>query len=179
MNKSIYSTQNNHTLDTDSIQENRILVHLYSQLSNYSVSHQNQWISKLSHQGQNELFKKAYSYKKTCQKNNIPLDYHRKQFIQYAIALSKCDQNNYKGDENIRKNKPEDAAISAKELLGKKGINLYKRALKEEIYNERYLAALFNKATKFIAGSKWHNVPFIIIGGPSGCGKSFATKTYY
>jgi hypothetical protein len=100
---------------------------------------------------------------------------YRDQFIEFAVRLSQDEASNYKGTDELRKTKPGEAAIKAEDLFGPKGLELYKRALQEEMGSPHYRAAVFNESTKFIEGPKWQKPPVIIIGGPSGCGKTYAT----
>ncbi|STX29674.1 Uncharacterised protein [Legionella beliardensis] len=149
---------------------------LHSQLSNYPSLEHEYGVSHLSAEGIDELFKGVEDHAKKYMQKSLPLDYYRSQFIKYAVKLAAIEKTNYQGDEEVRKNAPEKAITSAEKLLGKKGTKLYQNALKEEVNSIQYRTAVFNKATKFIAGERWQKSYFIIISGPSGSGKSFATN---
>jgi sigma54-dependent transcription regulator len=75
---------------------------------------------------------------------------------------------------------PETATISIEHLLGteeysgKKMLELYQKALKEEVNSEGFRDAVFNASTNHVEGKSWEKRPAIIIGGPSGSGKSYA-----
>lgn len=67
--------------------------------------------------------------------------------------------------------------ISAVKFLGSAGLKLYKAALEEEMSSRSYRDAVFNQATKFLAGPRLEKRPIVIIAGPSASGKSYATDT--
>lgn len=89
----------------------------------------------------------------------------RKNFL---IALQKAlDERKQRGDHT----KP----TTMKELLGEKGLNLYKDAMKEEAKSKAFRNAVFLRSTKSYWGPKWLKRLVLWIGGPSASGKTFAT----
>nr|AGC71865.1 hypothetical protein [uncultured bacterium A1Q1_fos_2140] len=107
-----------------------------------------------------------------------PPFYHREQFIRYlADWLTQGNASQFPAErEAERSASPKNAAISAVELLGPKGLELYKLALEEEMYCFQYRLAVFNESTVHIAGEKFQKRPVVFIGGPSGSGKSHAAE---
>lgn len=115
-----------------------------------------------------------------CKKINLdengkkdPL-YFRKKFILFMSEIEINGSKCFRGDPAIRKNIPEAATITMENFLGKKGVELYKLALEEEMRSESYMDAVFKASITHFEGEKWVERPVVIVAGPSGSGKSFA-----
>ncbi len=67
--------------------------------------------------------------------------------------------------------------ITLENLLGTKGLKLYKLALKEEMNSTAFRDAVCTASTSTHQGKRWAQRPIIFVAGPSGCGKSYASKS--
>lgn len=156
-----------------------------------SVNEQEEWVqAHISLNGQNELYKGISEYQnERFQKIKKYLDtydeasdlsiakddaqFFRKKFIEF---LQQHSFPEYKGNPHTRGTNPEAATIEMKELLGKKGFELFEKALEEEMNSKEFRDAVVYQSTSHFEGPKWEERPIVIVAGPSGCGKSFAAK---
>lgn len=65
--------------------------------------------------------------------------------------------------------------ITMKELLGERGLQLYKEAMEEEAASKAFRNAVFLRSCKSYIGPKWAKRLILWVGGPSSSGKTFAT----
>lgn len=102
--------------------------------------------------------------------------HHREAFINYLCdMLTEGNAPKFPAEmEAERAVSPKNAAISARDLLGIKGLELYRLALEEEMHSFQYRMAVFNESTVHVTGEQFKKRPVVFIGGPSGCGKSYA-----
>jgi hypothetical protein len=104
--------------------------------------------------------------------------YYREQFIEYICNLlenNKFPKYTFEG-EDIRKTRPEEAAIELKKLLGEDGFTLFLLAMQEERQSPEFMEAVFNKATTNEPGKPFERAPVMFIGGPSSSGKTHAAN---
>ena len=141
---------------------------------------------RLSVEGKKQLYAGIEDYEnshyaaiiKYCDAFKLPIpadsaDFFRKQFLELCVT-KKFEQ--FSGDKNLRKTKPESAAKTLEELFGEQGAELYKLALKEERHTTEFMNAVFYESTTHSGGEKWATRPVIIVAGPSACGKSTAAS---
>lgn len=144
--------------------------------------------SLLSVDGRKELYTNISQYKsqhgkliKSYTKNeqlalaNDP-QFFRKQFIHYLAAIPDSKRPKYKGSAQLRETHPEKATISLERFIGKKGVQLYKLALEEEMYSTEYRNAVLQGSTTHYPGKKWAERVIAIVAGPSGSGKSYSAR---
>lgn len=154
-------------LDTQSRDD--LAAKLFQQLGKYPQANREHGILDLSKTSKNVLYKDCNDY---LLKVNNPRQ-HREAFILFAIDLLK-DEKNY----SATRVEGSLADIFKKREIPtpyKNAVDLYKKALKEEMMDSNYRDAAFNEATYFIEGATFEKPPSVIIAGPSACGKSHAT----
>jgi hypothetical protein len=128
-------------------------------------------------------------------------DYHKKEghsFLEFCPELTPNNEETYKKKTYFRelftaylqnhefancpvplaekKANPKSGTIKMEEFLGKKGLELYKLALEEEMNSKKYMNAVYLNSTKFYSGDVWDQRFGLVTGGPSGSGKSYATE---
>ncbi len=99
----------------------------------------------------------------------------RKKFIAQMARISAATDNAIQLTPEKEAKGPEGRLITLEELLGKKGVKAYKKAIKEERDSPAFRDAVFLKSTKHYRGAKWKERLVLWVGGPSASGKSFAT----
>lgn len=124
----------------------------------------------LNDKAKNELFDGIDQYKeeraqKLGKDNAEDPAHYRKAFISLLYDKAKTMP------------KGEGKPLTLEEMLGKKGVKLYKNALEEERYSKEFMTAVFNRSTKHYEGEKWAKRLIVPIGGPSGAGKSYASAS--
>ncbi|WP_454782471.1 hypothetical protein [Legionella sp. WA2022007384] len=150
--------------------------------------------SRLSSESTEKLYDGIVEYKlkyedkvkQYKQEHGIPIDedkeevndptFFRKQLIKLIAEKNASKDGKYGGDPKTRETNPDRATISMEKFLGKDGVELYKKALEEEMNSTEYMNAVFRTSTTHYEGEKWTQRPVVIVAGPSGSGKSFAAK---
>ena len=89
---------------------------------------------------------------------------YRHKFLEYLKTL----------DANVQQDLKKPVALE--ELLGTKGLKLYKKALKEEAESKAFREAVAIRSSRKLKGPKWQKRLILWVGGPSASGKSFATS---
>jgi hypothetical protein len=127
---------------------------------------------------QRDLLKneKEQEFKKTTLKGDSKARKAFQEHLKSAEVLLKSKMSEVKRNQFIKEGKPEKAAINMKSLLGAKGVQLYKEALKEEREQEK--ASFEDNATDETLGEdhpfKKRFVAQIL--GPAGVGKTGAVR---
>lgn len=135
---------------------------LLRQLRQYPQDGQRYGVPNLSDQSRNLLYKK---WTNVMQSGELEPTKYREAFINYVVDLLK-EGKNVSPDGQIR---------SFSDIFGAKGLELYQKALQEEVVDRKYMDAAFNAASRLVEGDTWEQPAAVIISGPSGCGKSHAT----
>lgn len=124
--------------------------------------------------------KEAHSFLEFCPEltpNNAETSKNKTYFRELFTAYL---QNNEFADCLVpiaeKKANPKSGTIKMEEFLGKKGLELYKLALEEEMNSKKYMNAVYLNSTKFYSGDVWDQRFGLVTGGPSGSGKSYATE---
>lgn len=161
----------NDTLAT--LNEHTLTDRLITQITDYSKYSDDKKRALLSPEAKAALFSG-----RSDQDDGKDPEQHRKAFIKYLMERKELVQkmDPAKRKTLIDEGKTEKAGISMEALLDKKGVELYKKALKEERYSDEYMMAVFEKSTNFYEGNVFEHPVAIPVGGPSGCGKSFNAK---
>jgi hypothetical protein len=161
----------NDTLAT--LNEHTLTDRLITQITDYSKYSDEKKRALLSDEAKDALFSG-----RSDQDDGKDPEQHRKAFIKYLMERKALVQKMDPGKRKqlIDGGNTEKAGISMEALLDKKGVELYKKALKEERYSEEYMMAVFEESTNYYAGKVFKTPVAIPVGGPSGCGKSFNAK---
>lgn len=98
----------------------------------------------------------------------------REEFIKYVLEYKKPELDLEDRNALIKEGQAEQATITLETLIGKKGVELYKKALLEEQNSREFRDATFQASISYVHGNKWQQRLVLPIGGPSASGKSFA-----
>lgn len=77
---------------------------------------------------------------------------------------------------DTRTTNPTGNTISLERFLDKDGLDLYKKAIKEEMNSTQFRDAVFLKSATYYPGAKWKERMILWVAGPSASGKTHATK---
>lgn len=97
---------------------------------------------------------------------------NREKFVALLNEVL-IDRNN---DMVKQGNSPAEDAVPLEKLLGKNGVELYKKAIEEERNSREFRNAVFLKSTKHYEGKKWDKQLIMWVGGPSASGKSYGAN---
>ncbi|HVY53188.1 MAG TPA: hypothetical protein VHA13_01565, partial [Gammaproteobacteria bacterium] len=177
----------------------RLLNDLISKIDSYDIEVQEEGHNRKDEQG-NDIIESAKESHERVQallgENGVNKLYEetvdnnpttaREAFIKHLVNILADNKNNFSTKDfsakgiianspnDPRKIDPESHTITLEKLLGTEGVDLYKKAVKEERASKAFRDAVFLKSTNHYEGPKWKERMILWVAGPSASGKSFS-----